>query len=79
LLPLVAVSPIGKEIMAVSIMLARYKKKLKVKEKKLDKNGRKRKVDLKWNMQLLLQKQEAFLPSTKTLRAWMFFIRSHSL
>lgn len=39
----------------------------------MDKNGRKRKVELKWNMQLLLQKQETFLPYTKTLRAWKFF------
>jgi hypothetical protein len=26
-----------------------------------DKNGRKRKVELKWNMQVLLHKQEVFL------------------
>jgi len=45
----------------------------------MDKNGRKRKVELKWNMQLLLEKQEAFLPSTKTLRAWTFFPPTHSL
>jgi hypothetical protein len=41
--------------MAVSIMLASYKKKFEGKrKKKVDKNGRKMKVDLKWNMQLLL-------------------------